>query len=70
VSFRLLLVLLVFALDFWALHRIMGEPVRRSLRWKWACFVVLLPGVGVWLWQRDARRRSAMPPPPAVPEPQ
>jgi hypothetical protein len=66
-SWRLLFVVLVFALDFWALHRVMDEPVRRRLRWKWALFVVLLPVLGVWLWQRESRRRTELPPPaPAV----
>ena len=65
-TFRLLLVLLVFALDCWALYRVLGEPVRRALRWKWAMYVVLLPVAGVWLWQRDVRRRAELPPPAAA----
>jgi len=65
-SFRLLLALLVFALDVWALYRVMDEPVSRARRWKWAMYIVFLPVAGVWLWRREARRPAELPPPAAA----
>jgi hypothetical protein len=59
-TFRLLLVVLVFALDLWALFRVLGEPLGWRQRWKWALLIVLLPVAGVILWQRDSRRRAAL----------
>lgn len=55
-SIRLILVLLVFLLDVWALYRVMAEPVRRRTRLKWTLAIVLLPVFGVFLWLREARR--------------
>lgn len=60
-SYRLVLAVLVFALDAWAIHHVLGSTAPRRTRAKWVLAIVALPVVGVILWLRSARaaRRNA-----------
>lgn len=55
---RIVLALLVFLLDVWALAGVTALPSRRR-RWKWILFIVGVPVVGALLWARRKRGEMA-----------
>jgi hypothetical protein len=55
ISFRAILVILVFALDLWALAGVTRLASRRR-RLRWMARIVLIPVFGALLWAR--RRRT------------
>ena len=57
-SFRLLLVGILFAVDLWAISAVLGEPRVQDRRLRWLLCIVALPVIGIILWVR-ARRRLA-----------
>lgn len=56
-SVRLLLVLMVFLLDLWALVQVTALPQRRR-RLRWIALIVGVPVVGVLLWIRRGALRA------------
>jgi len=63
-SFRLLLVAIIFVVDLWAILDVLGEPRVHGRRLRWVLCIVGLPVLGVILWLR--RRRRADSPDPSV----
>lgn len=53
---RILITLVVFAADVWALMRMFAQPMSRGRRTAWIARIVLLPlaGAGLW-WLRERR---------------
>lgn len=57
-SVRLVLAVLVFVADVWALSRMFRQPFSRGRRIAWIARIVLLPGAGAFLWWMRERRRT------------
>jgi hypothetical protein len=55
---RLLLTLLVFALDAWAIAGILGSRARTLKKAGWIGVVIALPVAGIVLWRRAAANAS------------
>lgn len=55
---RIVLALLIFLLDVWALAGVTALPARRQ-RLKWILFIVGVPIVGALLWARRKRGEVA-----------
>ncbi len=57
-SLRLLLALVIFMIDVWAISRVLSGPPGRARRARWILAIIALPIVGVWWWHRRVVRHS------------
>lgn len=59
-NLRILFAIVVFGIDVWVLTRMFAQPMSRRSRLVWVTMIILLPGIGAWLWwQRHGRAIGA-----------
>jgi hypothetical protein len=55
---RIVIALLVFVADVWALLQLFGSPAHGGRKALWAAAIVFLPILGVLLWLRSGPKPS------------